>query len=106
MHLFGLVRRSQPRTKTKYLIEVPHSADECLWVMDEIIGRGPYYQHMFYWGCMTGDHSAWALLEGSGREAVLEEALPPTLRERARVRRVSRVWSTELMKRHEERPEA
>ena len=102
MRLFGLARRDHKRVKTKYLIEVPHDADECLWAMDEIIGRGPQYQHLFYWGCMAGEHSAWALLDGPGREAVLEEALPPVLRERARVRRVSRVWSTELMRRHEE----
>ncbi len=27
-------------TNTRYLIEVPHDPDECLWIMNEIIGRG------------------------------------------------------------------
>lgn len=103
MSLFGRRHGDRSRTKTKYLIEVPHGADECTWVMDEIIGRGPHYQQLFYWGCLTGEHSAWALLDGPGREAVLEEALPPVLRERARVRRVARVWSDELRRLHEER---
>ena len=106
MSLFGRRHGDRSRTKTKYLIEVPHGADECTWVMDEIIGRGPHYQQLFYWGCLTGEHSAWALLDGPGREAVLEEALPPVLRERARVRRVARVWSDELRRLHEERTRA
>ncbi len=54
------------RTKTRYLIEVPHDADECGWMMDEIIGRGPQYGSMFWWGCHVGEHRAWAMLDGPG----------------------------------------
>lgn len=82
---------SPQRTRTRYLVEVPHDADECGRVMDEIIGRGPQYALIFWWGCQVGDHRAWAWLVGSGREAVLEEALPPILRGRALVHRVSRI---------------
>lgn len=90
------------RTKTRYLIEVPHEADECLWVMDEIVGRGPQYADLFWWGCQVGEHRAWVMLDGSGREAVLEEALPPVLRSRAIVHRLSRVDGPELRGRHDE----
>ncbi len=89
------------RTKTRYLIEVPHEADECTWVMDEIIGRGPQYAHLFWWGCHVGEHRAWAWLDGSGRQEVLEEALPPVLRARAVVHRVSRIDGPELRDWHE-----
>jgi hypothetical protein len=96
----------QKRTNTRYLIEVPHEPDECLWVMDEIIGRGPQYAHMFWWGCHVGEHRAWALLDGPGREAALEEALPPVLRSRAIVHRLSRVDGPGLRARHDEQEEA
>jgi hypothetical protein len=89
------------RTHTRYLVEVPHDPDECGWVMDEIIGRGPQYAHMFWWGCQVGEHRAWAWLDGPGREAVLEEALPPVLRGRAVVHRLSRVDGPELRDWHE-----
>ena len=46
---------------------------------------------MFWWGCHVGDHRAWTWLEDTGREAVLEEALPPPLRARAVVHRVARI---------------
>jgi hypothetical protein len=92
--------RSQ-RTKTRYLIEVPHEPGECAWVMDEIVGRGPQYSQMFWWGCRVGEHSAWAMLDGVGREAVLEEALPPVLRGRAVVRRVSLMDGRDLRARRE-----
>jgi hypothetical protein len=89
------------RTKTRYLIEVPHDPDECTQIMDEIIGRGPQYAQLFWWGCHVGEHRAWAWLDGSGREEVLEEALPPVLRARAVVHRVSRVDGPELRDWHE-----
>src|SRR5665648_200183 len=34
------------RTRTRYLIEVPHDPDECLWAMDEISGHGRQYAHL------------------------------------------------------------
>jgi hypothetical protein len=81
--------RHTQATSTRYLIEVPHDPDECAWVMEEIVGRGPQYAQLFWWGCLTGEHTAWAFLDGSGRAAVLEEALPPTLRARAVVHRLA-----------------
>ena len=69
--------------------------------MDEVIGRGPQYAGMFWWGCSVGDHRAWALLDGSGREAVLEEALPPVLRDRAIVHRLTRVDGPALREWHD-----
>ena len=90
------------RTNTRYLIEVPHEPDECLWVMDEIVGRGPQYAGLFWWGCHVGEHSGWTILDGAGREAVLEEALPPVLRGRAVVHRLARIDGPELRDWHDE----
>jgi hypothetical protein len=94
------------RTKTRYLIEVAHDADECGWVMDEIIGRGPQYGSMSWWGCRVGEHRAWAMLDGPGWEAVLEEALPPALRARALAHRVSCIDGPELRDRPDARDAA
>jgi hypothetical protein len=87
--------------RTRYLVEVPHDPDECGWVMDEIVGRGPQYALLFWWGCQVGEHRAWAWLDGSGREAVLEEALPPVLRRRAVVHRIARVDGPQLREWHD-----
>jgi hypothetical protein len=75
----------------QYLVEVTHEPGECLWAMDELLGRGPYYQDLFWWGCSVGDHTALALVQASGREDAVESIVPPTLRKRATVRRLTRV---------------
>jgi len=93
-------------TRTRYLIEVPHDPDECTWVMDEIVGRGPQYQSMFWWGCQVGDHRAWAFLDGHGRQEVLEEALPPVLRARGIAHRLSRVYTSDLRRIKDDEHEA
>lgn len=84
------------RTKTRFLVEVPHAPDECAWAMNEIVGRGPQYGHLFWWGCHVGEHKAWAMLDGTGREEVLEEALTPVLRRHAVVHRLSRIDGREV----------
>jgi hypothetical protein len=86
----GFLRKARP-ARTRYLVEVPHDPAECGWVMDEIVGRGPQYAQMFWWGCKVDDHRAWAWLEASGREDALEETLPPVLRARALVHRLAYV---------------
>lgn len=89
------------RDNVRYLVEVPHAPDECLLAMDEILGRGPYHQELFWWGCSVGEHSAWALVQASGRGDALEALLPPTWRDRATVRRLTRVDLAELRRRHD-----
>ena len=63
-------------------------------------------QTMFWWGCHVGDHRAWAFVDGHGRQEVLEGALPPVLRERAVVHRLSRMDGRELRRWHEAQDDA
>ena len=72
--------------------------------MDEIIGRGPQYGHLFWWGCHVGEHSAWAPRDGTGRQGGPRGG--PVLRGRAVVRRVSRRGGPELRDWHEAREDA
>lgn len=66
----------------RYIIETPHTAEECLRLLDEILAMG--YLHNFDWGCMAGDHTGWATIEArDDQEAAL--AVPPMVRSKARV---------------------
>ena len=74
--------------------------------MDEIIGRGPSTRI-----CSGGAVTCASIADGRcstgrGGKEVLEEALPPVLRGRAVVRRVSRMDGPELRHWHEAREDA
>ena len=72
----------------EYLIEVPHSPEECLWAhVAWADGEGRIRRT--YRGCGDGTHTTWIVAElPSGEEAW--SLVPALLRDTARVTRVER----------------
>jgi len=66
----------------RYLIETPHAGSECLALIKELNAQG--YLRNFDWGCKTGIHSGWAIIEAEN-EAQARLAVPPLVRSRARI---------------------
>jgi hypothetical protein len=66
----------------RYLIETPHSAQECKMLIDQIYAMG--YLYHFDWGCKVGVHSGWAIIEAEN-DAEAKLAVPPMVRNKARV---------------------
>ena len=71
----------------RYLIETPHAAQECLSLLEQIRAGG--YLFHFDWGCKSGVHSGWAIIEAeSASQARL--VVPSLVRGRARVVKVTK----------------
>ncbi len=66
----------------KYLIETPHSEQDCKLLVDQIYAMG--YLYHFDWGCKAGIHSGWAIIEAES-DADARLAVPPMVRSKARV---------------------
>jgi hypothetical protein len=66
----------------RYLIETPHTDQDCHLLVEEIRAMG-YLWH-FDWGCMAGVHSGWAIIEAES-EAQARLVVPPLVRTKARV---------------------
>ncbi|HYA89005.1 MAG TPA: hypothetical protein VEI57_18355 [Nitrospirota bacterium] len=47
----------------KYLIESPHTKEECLRALDEVLAKGPEILKKFNYGCVAGDHTGYALVD-------------------------------------------
>jgi hypothetical protein len=80
-----------------YLVEVPHSAEECPFRAPEADAPPPLDSTPAslpgprYWGCDSGIHTSWLIAElpADGAEAVAWTFVPALLRDTARVIRVS-----------------
>jgi hypothetical protein len=72
-----------------YLIEAPHSADECAQAMDEALAKGPRFLAQFDWGCVEGEHTGWARVEAEDVSDA-RSMVPTVARSRARVVRVGK----------------
>jgi hypothetical protein len=66
----------------RYLVETPHSAQDCKLLIDQIYAMG--YLYHFDWGCKVGVHSGWAIIEAEN-EAEARLSVPPLVRNKARV---------------------
>lgn len=51
-----------------YLIETPHNEAECLRALDEQLELGSDVLDKFYFGCMAGDHTGYAIVDANSED--------------------------------------
>ena len=80
----------------RYLIETPHTEQDCKLLIDQIYAMG--YLYHFDWGCKAGIHSGWAIIEADN-EADARLAVPPMVRSKAKVIQLNK-FSHDLKSKH------
>lgn len=83
------------------MIETPHTGQECLILVKQLNAQG-FLWH-FDWGCEAGIHSGWAVI-GAENEAQARLAVPPLVRNRARIVKLNKFDATTVE--HYEKQEA
>jgi hypothetical protein len=84
----------------QYLIESPHTKEECLKALDETLAKGPEVLNRFEYGCMAGDHRGWATVEAPS-ESQARDYVPSFLRSKARVVAVGRFTPEQIRSYHQ-----
>ena len=79
----------------QFLIESPHTKQECLTALDQTLKQGKEVLARFEWGCMTGDHTAYAIVDAES-EAAARGMVPEVVRGKARLRPVSRITPEQI----------
>ena len=82
----------------RFLIETPHGEEDCLNLLTLLNAQG-YLAH-FDWGCMHGVHTGWAVIEADD-EAAARLAVPPLVRNQARIVRVMKFDAAMLAHMHQ-----
>jgi hypothetical protein len=83
----------------KYLIESPHTKEECLSALDETLAKGSSALEAWTWGCKAGEHCGFAILEADS-EASARNQVPRTVRAKARVHAVDTITPREIEQFH------
>jgi len=76
------VKSTHNNKMDRYLIETPHTAEDCHLLVDQVYAMG--YLYHFDWGCQDGVHCGWAIIEAEN-EAEARLAVPSIIRNKARV---------------------
>ncbi len=79
-----------------YMIESRHTPDECLRALDEQLAKGPDILKKFYYGCKTGDHTGYAIVE-SKSDVEVRKLVPSFLLSKTRIVEVD-VFTPEMIK--------
>lgn len=83
----------------RYIVESPHTKEECLRALDEILAKGPETLRKFDWGCAKGDHTGYALIEAEN-ETQVRNMLPSFLKEKAKVINVAKLSPEQIKSFH------
>lgn len=71
----------------KYLIETPHTIENCRMLIDQLHSQG--YLYNFEWGCAEGVHCGWAIVEAESKEQA-RMIVPSVVRKDAKVVRIQK----------------
>lgn len=80
----------------RYLIASPHKPEECLRALDEELAKGKDILDKFEYGCKTGDHTGYAIVDGKSKNDALNY-VPTFLRDKARIVEVDK-FTPEMIK--------
>lgn len=83
----------------RYIVESPHTKEECLRALDEILAKSSETLNKFEWGCAEGIHTGYALIEAEN-EAKVRGMLPSFLSEKARVINVAKFTPEQIKSFH------
>ena len=83
----------------KYIVESPHTEEECLQALDEILEKGEDTLQRFVFGCKSGEHIAWAYIDADSEEEALE-IVPESLRDKVCLHEVSKFTPDEIKAAH------
>jgi len=74
----------------RYMIESPHTEEECLRALDEELAKGRDILGKFDFGCKVGDHTAYAIVDVKGKNDALN-LVPIFLQNKARIVEVGKI---------------
>jgi hypothetical protein len=81
----------------RYMIESPHKAEDCLRALDEELAKGKDVLDKVEFGCKTGDHTGYALVDASTIKDALNNYVPNFIQDKARVIEVGK-FTPEMIK--------
>jgi Skp family chaperone for outer membrane proteins len=97
---FGQTTATSPAVKTSvYLVQVPHTPEQCLKTLDDLKGKGDAFLSKFEFGCMSGDHTGYAFLSGNSEDDV-RQMLPKDVQKTAKVQKVDKFTADQIDKLH------
>lgn len=83
----------------RYLVESPHTGPECLASLDEVLKQGEDKLAKWEWGCMSGDHRGWIVVEADS-ESAAKNTVPGPMRGKSNAVELHKFTPQEIAEHH------
>ena len=87
-------------TMNTYLIKFPHTAKSCLSLLDELSSDSPEILDEIEWGCLSGDHTGYMIVNSKNEVGALQ-LLPAPIRNEVKVEKVDKFSITQIETLHQ-----
>ncbi|HUJ26364.1 MAG TPA: hypothetical protein VLW85_10115 [Myxococcales bacterium] len=87
-------------SKSRYLVIAPHTAEQCLSVLDDIKDHDAALLKKIDWGCAAGDHTGYLAVDADSEEGALK-ALPEKSRAGARAVKLVKFTPAQIKQFHQ-----
>ena len=86
---------------SRYLVISPHTPEECLKALDDVSTMGASTLKMWDFGCKSGDHTGYMTVMASSDDEV-KAMLPESMRDQAKIVKLSKFTAADLKMAHQE----
>lgn len=90
-------------TMNVYFVQTTHNPDQCLNTLGEMKNKGDAFLAKFEFGCLSGNHTGYAFLQGTSEENV-KQMLPKDAQATAKIFKVDKFTAAQIENLHKEHP--
>jgi hypothetical protein len=101
---FGQTTPASAKTNV-YFVQAPHTPEQCIANLTETKAKGDAFLAKFEFGCMYGDHTGYAFLEGKSVEDI-RQMLPKEVQANAKIQKVDKFTPEQIEKLHKSKMDA
>jgi hypothetical protein len=92
---------STSSTKSVYFVQTTHTPEQCLNNLTETKSKGDAFLSKFEFGCMSGNHTGYAFLEGTSEDNV-KMMLPKEAQSTAKIFKVDKFTAAQIENLHKQ----
>jgi len=92
-------KASSQQMGDRYLIQMPHTKEQCLKALDDMVASSSDLLSMTEWGCMAGDHTGYVIVNAAS-EAAARNMIPAAERASARVIKLNKFTPEQIKSFH------
>jgi hypothetical protein len=93
--LGGSKTESKVSGENNYLVKFTHTKESCLAALDKISKDNSKLLAKIDWGCMSGDHTGYMIINGKDEKSVMA-MIPESIRDQVKVEKVDKFTKEQI----------